>query len=68
MSLTLLSQQGNQHFLKFSFRPALKLCFWASSQRNLAKEESIKFQTHYIAQKSNFNLISQTPSSDVSTE
>nr|CAH0112866.1 unnamed protein product [Daphnia galeata] len=39
-----------------------------ASQRNLAKEESIKFQTHYIAQKSNFNLISQTPSSDVSTE
>ncbi|EFX83216.1 hypothetical protein DAPPUDRAFT_302099 [Daphnia pulex] len=40
----------------------------APSQSNLGKEESIKFQTHYIAQKSNFNLLSQTPSSDVSTE
>ena len=32
------------------------------------KEESIKFQTPYIAQKKNFNLLSQTPSCDVSTE
>jgi hypothetical protein len=40
----------------------------STSQSNLGKEESIKFQTHYIAQKSNFNLLSQTPSSDVSTE
>ena len=67
MSLTLLSQQGNKLFTNCDLSRTL-LCFWVTSQRNLAKEESIKFQTHYIAQKSNFNLISQTPSSDVSTE
>ena len=67
MSLTLLSQQGNQHFLKILIRPAFYFV-WAISQRNLTKEESIKFQIHYIAHKSNFNLISQTPSSDASTE
>uniref|UniRef100_A0A0P5PDY1 acylaminoacyl-peptidase n=1 Tax=Daphnia magna TaxID=35525 RepID=A0A0P5PDY1_9CRUS len=39
-----------------------------ASQRNLAKEESIRFQTHFIVQKSNLNLLSQTPSSDISTE